>query len=57
MSEWGPIAAEWHELWGTFAEPVLGATILAALIWNQLPAGLAKRAGLGLGGRDGQDRN
>lgn len=28
----------------TFAEPVLGATILAALIWDQLPGGLVKRA-------------
>jgi len=30
VSEWGPIAAEWHELWGTFAEPVQREIIAAA---------------------------
>lgn len=30
MSEWSPIAAEWHELWGGFAEPVQREIIAAA---------------------------
>lgn len=30
MSEWSPIASEWHELWGGFAEPVQREIIAAA---------------------------
>ena len=32
MSEWSPIAADWRELWGGFAEPVQREIIAAAAI-------------------------